>query len=253
MADAGLLNLLLFLPLVGVALLALLPARADGAARQFTLVVTLVQFVLAAWLYVRFDPTDPALQFATRLPWIASWGVHYHTGLDGFNVLLVLLTTFLGPLVVAGAFSAIQKDVKLFYAMVFFIQFTMLGTFSRRICSVLHVLGAMLIPMFLIIGIWGRAAHLRDREVRALHRVRLDPDARRDHLPRLVAAAGHRRDLVLVRRPVPAPTADRGAGLAARSLALSFAIMPIVPFHTLLPDAHVEAPTAGSVILAGRC
>ena len=72
------------------------------------------QFVLTAWLYFQFDAAAEGLQFETRLPWIPAWGVYYQIGLDGYNVLLVLLTTFLGPLVVAGAFTAITKDVKLF-------------------------------------------------------------------------------------------------------------------------------------------
>ena len=98
----------------------------------------------------------PGLQFETRLPWIADWGVYYQIGLDGYNVLLVLLTAFLGPLVVAGAFTAIRKDVKLFYAMVFLIQFTMLGTFVAQDLFLFYLFWeAMLIPMFLIIGIWG--------------------------------------------------------------------------------------------------
>ena len=84
------------------------------------------------------------------------WGVYYQIGLDGYNVLLVLLTAFLGPLVVAGAFTAIQKDVKLFYAMVFLIQFAMLGTFVAQDLFLFYLFWeAMLIPMFLIIGIWG--------------------------------------------------------------------------------------------------
>jgi NADH-quinone oxidoreductase subunit M len=94
-----------------------------------------VQFALTAYLYVQFDAADPGLQFETRIPWIADWGVYYHIGLDGMNLLLVLLTAFLGPLVVAGAFTAIRKDVKLFYAMVFAIQFTMIGPSSPRTCS----------------------------------------------------------------------------------------------------------------------
>ena len=92
----------------------------------------LLQFLLTAWLYSRFDPAVDGLQFETRLPWIATWGVYYQIGLDGYNLLLVLLTAFLGPLVVAGAFTAINKDVKLFYAMVFALQFAMLGTFLAQ-------------------------------------------------------------------------------------------------------------------------
>src|SRR4029078_5466643 len=116
----------------------------------------LAQLALAACLYARFDPGVDGLQFETRLPWIASWGVNYQIGLDDYNVLLVLLTAFLGPLVVAGAFTAIRKDVKLFYAMVLLLQFAMLGTFVAQDLFLFYLFWeTMLIPLFFIIGIWG--------------------------------------------------------------------------------------------------
>jgi len=156
MADAALLNLVLFLPLGGIAALIALPPRQEDLVRRLSLAVMLLQFALTAWLYTRFDPAVDGLQFETRLPWIASWGVYYQIGLDGYNVLLVLLTAFLGPLVVAGAFTAINKDVKLFYAMVFALQFAMLGTFLAQDLFVFYLFWeTMLIPLFLIIGIWG--------------------------------------------------------------------------------------------------
>jgi NADH-quinone oxidoreductase subunit M len=114
-----------------LALLALSP-RQEDLMRRVSLSAMLLQFLLAVWLYSRFDPAVDGLQFETRLPWIATWGVYYQIGLDGYNLLLVLLTAFLGPLVVAGAFTAIKKDVKLFYAMVFALQFAMLGTFLAQ-------------------------------------------------------------------------------------------------------------------------
>ncbi len=127
MGDAVLLNVVLYLPLLGIALIAALPEGQDDRVRHVSFGVMLAQFVITAFLYLRFDPAVAGLQAETKLPWIAAWGVYYQIGLDGYNVLLVLLTAFLGPLVVAGAFSAIQKDVKLFFAMVFFIQFAMLA------------------------------------------------------------------------------------------------------------------------------
>ena len=127
MGEAAVLNWVLFLPVLGAALLLVVPRRSEGAVRQISLAVMLLQFVLAAWLYTRFDATAAGVQFETKIPWIPSWGVYFQIGLDGYNLLLVLLTAFLGPLVVAGAFTAIRKDVKLFYAMVFLIQFAMLA------------------------------------------------------------------------------------------------------------------------------
>ena len=173
MSEAAILNLVLFLPVIGIALLLCVPARREDLMRGLSFAVMAVQFLLTAWLYTRFDATVAGLQFETRVPWIADWGVYYQIGLDGYNLLLVLLTAFLGPLVVASAFKAITKDVKLFYAMVLLIQFTMLGTFLAQDLFLFYLFWeAMLIPMFLIIGIWGASAASTPRLVCALHRVR---------------------------------------------------------------------------------
>ena len=109
MSEAFALNLVLFLPLLGIVLVLAMPDGDDRATRRTTLAVMVVQFVLTAWLYARFDAGVAGLQFETRVPWIADWGVNYQIGLDGYNVLLVMLTAFLGPLVVAGAFTAITQ------------------------------------------------------------------------------------------------------------------------------------------------
>jgi len=155
MADAVLLNVVLYLPLLGTAALLAVPSRREDAVRQVSLAVMLVQFAITAWLYWRFDPAA-GLQFETRIPWIPGWGVNYQIGLDGYNLLLVLLTAFLGPLVVAGSFTAIRKDTKLFYAMVFLVQFAMLGAFVAQDLFLFYLFWeAMMIPMFFIIGIWG--------------------------------------------------------------------------------------------------
>ncbi|MCU0975359.1 MAG: NADH-quinone oxidoreductase subunit M [Steroidobacteraceae bacterium] len=254
MAEATLLNYVLWLPVLGMAALLVLPRGADAAVRGLAFVVMLLQFVLAAWLYGQFEAGVAGLQFETRLPWIADWGVYYHVGLDGMNVLLVLLTAFLGPLVVAGAVNAIRQDVKLFHAMVFFIQFAMIGTFVAQDLFLFYVFWeTMLIPMFLMIGIWGG-----ERRIYATLKFVL------------YTAFGSILMLAALIYLVWSLYEERGAlsfaftdlyGLdlpmnvqawLLGAFALSFAIkVPIVPLHTWLPDAHVEAPTAGSVILAG--
>jgi NADH-quinone oxidoreductase subunit M len=188
------------------------------------------------------------------VPWIAAWGVNYQIGLDGVNILLVLMTAFLGPLVVAGAYSAIQKDVKLFYAMVLLIQFAMMGAFVAQDLFLFYVFWeTMLIPMFLMIGIWGG-----DRRIYATIKFFLYTAfgsilmlAALIYLVwSLRSGSGQTSfaiaDLVKSRLPV-----NVQVWLLA-AFTLSFAIkVPMVPLHTWLPDAHVEAPTAGSVILAG--
>ncbi len=254
MFDAGVLNVVLFLPLVGAALLLVSPAAHHDFTRRLTLAVMILQLALTAWLYARFDSGVAGLQFETRLPWIASWGVNYQIGLDGYNILLVMMTAFLGPLVVAGAFSAITKDVKLFYAMVFLIQFAMMGAFVAQDLFLFYIFWeTMLIPMFLMIGIWGG-----ERRIYATIKFFLYTAFGSILMLAAVIYLVYSlqkttgvvsfafADLVKARLPL-----DVQSWLLA-AFALSFAIkVPMFPFHTWLPDAHVEAPTPGSVILAG--
>jgi len=254
MADSTLLNLVLWLPVLGMAGIAVLPRGNDAAVRGLSLALMLVQLALTTVLYLHFDPTAHGLQFATRTPWIAAWGVSYSIGLDGMNVLLVALTAFLGPLVVAGAFSAIQKDVKLFYAMVMFIQFAMLGTFVAQDLFLFYVFWeAMLIPMFLIIGIWGGERRIYATLKFVLYTafgsiLMLAALIFLVYSLRRVNGSGAFDFGVLYTKKLPL---DTQMWLLA-AFALSFAIkVPMVPLHTWLPDAHVEAPTTGSVILAG--
>jgi NADH-quinone oxidoreductase subunit M len=254
MSEAFALNLVLFLPLLGIVLVLAMPDGDDRATRRTTLAVMVVQFLLTAWLYARFDAGVAGLQFETRVPWIADWGVNYQIGLDGYNVLLVMLTAFLGPLVVAGAFTAITRDVKLFYAMVFLIQFAMMGTFLAQDLFLFYVFWeTMLIPMFLLIGIWGGERRIYATLKFVLYTAFgsiLMLAAVIYLVYTLQTTTGVQSfafaDLVKVRLPVQVQT------WLLAAFALSFAIkVPMVPLHTWLPDAHVEAPTAGSVILAG--
>lgn len=254
MSNALMLNLVLFLPLLGMLAIALIPTDKPQTTRVFTLAVMAAQLAMTALLYCQFDSATAGLQFETRLPWIASWGVFYHVGLDGFNVLLVLMTAFLGPLVVAGAFSAIQKDIKLFYAMVLFVQFAMMGTLVAQDLFLFYIFWeAMLIPMFLLIGIWGGARRIY-ATVKFVLYTAFGSILMLAALIYLVYSLQQTSgiisfaftDLYTAALPFRAQTLLLGA------FALSFAIkVPMVPFHTWLPDAHVEAPTAGSVILAG--
>jgi NADH-quinone oxidoreductase subunit M len=253
MADGAILSIVLYLPVAGMFAIAALPRGRDDLVRSLTFWTMMVQFALTMVLYARFDPAL-GLQAETRFAWIPSWGVNYVIGLDGYNILLVALTAFLGPLVTAGAFTAIQKDVKLFYAMVFLIQFAMLGTFVAQDLFVFYLFWeTMLIPMFLIIGIWGG-----ERRIYATVKFFLYTAFGSILMLAAViylvysywrttgAVSFAFADLYKARLPLAAQQ------WLLAAFALSFAIkVPMVPFHTWLPDAHVEAPTAGSVILAG--
>ena len=254
MAESTVLNLVLWLPALGLVALALWRSATDRQVRAFTFIAMLVQLALATWLYCRFDPNAPGLQFETSRAWIADWGVRYRIGLDGLNVLLVALTAFLGPLVVAGAFAAIQKNVKLFYAMVFFIQFAMMGAFLAQDLFLFYVFWeAMLIPMFLIIGIWGGERRIY-ATVKFVLYTAFGSILMLAAVIYLVWSQAQATGVLSFAFEDLAshPLSLEAQGWMLAAFALSFAIkVPMVPLHTWLPDAHVEAPTAGSVILAG--
>ena len=254
MSEAFVLNVVLFLPLLGAALLLVSPTERDDFTRRLTLGVMTLQFALTAWLYLRFDSRVAGLQFETRLPWIESWGVHYQIGLDGYNILLVMMTAFLGPLVTAGAFSAITKDVKLFYAMVFFIQFAMMGTFVAQDLFLFYVFWeAMLIPMFLMIGIWGGERRIYATIKFFLYTAFGSILMLAALIYLVLYTHGSSGYMTFDLRHLSGSQLPLNTQLWLLSaFALSFAIkVPMFPLHTWLPDAHVEAPTAGSVILAG--
>lgn len=248
------LNLLLWLPVLGGVALLFVSREREALIRQGTLGVMLLQLLLAGWLYLAFEAGVPGLQFETRLPWIGAWGVHYHVGLDGLNLLLVLLTAFLGPLVVASALRSITREVKLFHGLLLFLQFTMIGTFLAQDLFLFYVFWeAMLIPMFLMIGMWGGGrriyATLKFFLYTAFGSILM------------LAAVIWLGVFVVGSTGTPSfaftdlyalelPGSTQNWLLAA--FGLSFAIkVPMMPLHTWLPDAHVEAPTVGSVILAG--
>jgi NADH-quinone oxidoreductase subunit M len=190
------------------------------------------------------------MQFVERRPWIPSFGISYHLGLDGLSLWLVILTTFLTPLCLLGSWTSIAKRVREFVVFMLLLEAGMIGVFVALDLFLFYVFWeAMLIPMYFLIGIWGH-----DRRIYAAVKFFLYTFA--GSVLMLVAflvlyrAAGLRTfDIpALVAAPVD-PALQTWLFLAC---ALAFAIkVPMWPFHTWLPDAHVEAPTAGSVILAG--
>ena len=204
---------------------------------------------------MRFDGADAGLQVETRIAWIQAWGVYYRVGLDGVNVLLVVLTAFLGPLVVAGCVHGVKRDVKLFHGML--LLDPVCDARARFLAQDLFLFyvfwEAMLIPMFLIIGIWGGERRIYATSSSCCTR----PSASILMLAALIYLVytmpmARWRAVVRVRDLYAQPPSAAVQNWLFAAFALSFAIkVPIVPLHTWLPDAHVEAPTAGSVILAG--
>src|SRR5947208_15861070 len=250
-----LVSVVTFLPgLAGLALL-LVPRRAAGVLRPASLVVAVVTFLLSLPLYFGFDAELIGYQFEEHGRWMPTLGVSYHVGIDGISLLLVLLTTFLMPLALASAWGSIEDRIKEFVATMLILETGMLGVFVSLDLFLFYVFWeAMLIPMYFIIGVWGGPARIYAAIKFVLYTMV-------GSLLMLVAilALYSQHGLTTGTFTFDLPTVTRWVMPEGRAqtlmflaFALAFAIkVPLFPFHTWLPDAHVEAPTAGSVILAG--
>ncbi len=242
-----LLSVLIFLPLAGLLPLPLM--KGDGLAKAWTLLVTLANAALSLLLYAGFNLTTPLYQFGEDLAWIPPLHIRYTLGIDGISLLMVLLTTMLMPLCVLCSWRAIATRVRSFMACILVMETAMLGVFSALDFVLFYVFWeAMLIPMFLMIGVWGGP-----RRIYASVKFFLYTLAGSVLLPVAIIA------LYLNSNPhtfyIPAlmgqPYAASLQGWLFLAFFAAFAVkVPMFPLHTWLPAAHVEAPTAGSVLLA---
>jgi NADH-quinone oxidoreductase subunit M len=247
------LSWLVFFPLLCAVLIAVLPRTSGATLRWLATIASLAELAFSLPLWWRYRPGEPGWQFTEQVPWIPGLGATYHVGADGVGVLLTLLTTVLTPIVILGAWSAVEKREREFYALLLALEAGMLGTFFALDLLLFYVFWeAMLIPMYLLIGVWGGP-----RRVYAAMKFFLYTMA--GSVLMLVAILWlyfHNRAVTGV--PTFALDAFYALPLDAGqqtwlflAFAFAFAIkVPMFPLHTWLPDAHVEAPTAGSVILA---
>jgi NADH-quinone oxidoreductase subunit M len=245
--QSPLLTTVVFVPLAGVLLLLPVSSRSRVTLRWLALAVMLVDFAVSLKLLDGFETGYAGMQFLLKVPWIESYGISYHLGLDGISLFLVLLTTFLGPVVVLSTWTAITDKIKSFMILVLLLQCGMLGAFVSLDMVLFYIFWeVMLIPMYLLIGVWGH-----ERRIYAALKFILYTMA--GSLLMLVGfiylfrVGGSTDLLVLYDADIPV----KAQFLLFLAFALAFAIkVPMFPFHTWLPDAHVEAPTAGSVVLA---
>ena len=248
MANWPILSVTTFLPLVGVLFIAMLKADEAGArnARWVALWTTLITFAVSLNLVWRFDPSSPEFQFVEKHPWLAGFGT-YHMGVDGISLPLVILTTAIMPLCIAASWRAIKVRVREYMIAFLALETLMVGTFSALDLVLFYLFfEGGLIPMFLIIGVWGGP-----RRVYASFKFFLYTLAGSVLMLLAIMAmywqSGTTDITVLLRHAFPR---DMQPWLWIAFFA-SFAVkMPMWPVHTWLPDAHVEAPTAGSVVLA---
>jgi NADH-quinone oxidoreductase subunit M len=243
------LTILVVLPAVGALVLALLPREAVRLQKLVALLVSGAVFALSLVLLQRFQ-NHADLQFEVRLPWIPAYGISYHVGLDGISLWLVILTTFLTPIALLGSWSSIHERVKAFNIFMLLLETGMLGVFVALDLFLFYIFWeAMLIPMYFLIGIWGHERRIYAAVKFFLYTMAGSVLMLVAFLALYKAAGLHTFDIIALSRFPVAPSLQMWLFGA---FALAFAIkVPMFPFHTWLPDAHVEAPTAGSVILAG--
>ena len=276
--DTHLLSLLTFLPLFFAGLLAFLPAGEGGQIRGLTMLALLLDLVLGVMAWMKFDPTGPEFQLLFRSRWVDAIGLSYHVGVDGLAVSLLLLTVALGPIAVLASWTFVQTRVKEFHIALLVLQTAMLGAVISLDVLLFYIFfEAMLVPMYLLIGVWGS----ENRQMAAMKFFVYTLVGSLLMLVALIAVyliaqpAGMRsfdyatiyngllaanQELAACRldaaacanlSPMAASLSTYGPWLFA-AFALAFAIkVPMFPVHTWLPDAHVQAPVAGSIVLAG--
>ncbi len=244
------LTLVTFFPLVGVLVLLFINAERKNALRWTALVTTLLTFGISLWVLAQFNASNPDLQLVAQYDWIqvAGWTITYYMGIDGLSILLVLLTAFLTPISILSTWTAVEERVKDFMIFFLLLEVGMMGVFLAQDLFLFYIFWEFtLVPMYFLIGIWGGP-----RRIYAAIKFFLYTMA--GSLLMLMAIlwlglyAGTFDMPGLLAKGIPAST-QLWLFIA---FALAFAIkVPMWPLHSWLPDAHVEAPTAGSVILAG--
>ena len=248
-ADLSPLSLVIWLPIVGgILVLALGGDRHAPRIRWASLLLAILTFAATIPLYTQFDVSTAQMQFEERLPWISSFNVFYHLGVDGISMPLILLTSLLTIVVIISAWKVVQERVAQYMAAFLIMEGAMIGVFCALDAMLFYVFWeAMLIPMFLIIGIWGGAG-------RVYASIKFFLYTLLGSLLMLVAflylyfEAGHSFSLLDYHA---LPLAQDVQVLLFLAFFAAFAVkIPMWPVHTWLPDAHVEAPTGGSVILA---
>jgi NADH-quinone oxidoreductase subunit M len=247
MTDIPLLSLLIWLPVIGGVALLAMDAVGNTACRQTALAVSIVTFLLSLLLYTNFDMTTAAMQFQENVPWIGAFSANYHLGVDGISMPLIILTTFTTVLVVLAGWQVIQDRAAQYLASFLIMEGLMNGVFASLDAVLFYVFWeAMLVPMFLIIGIWGGPNRVY-ATIKFFLYTFLGSVFMLVALIYMYLKSGSFS--ILDFHMLPLNLTEQV--LIFLAFLMAFAVkVPMWPVHTWLPDAHVEAPTGGSVILA---
>jgi NADH-quinone oxidoreductase subunit M len=250
--NMPLLSLMTFLPLIGGLFLIFFPKEKAKEIRTFAVAVSLVTFAVSLVVFIGFDGGIGSSQFVERLPWLGR-GIDYHVGIDGISLFLVLLTTFLVPLALLSSWKAVNDRVKEFSFFMLLLETGILGVFVSMNLFLFYVFWeAMLVPMYFLIGVWGG----RRRVYATLKFVLFTMFGSLLMLVAIFVLYSRYHQLtggqsLAIQDLCGLALSPQLQGWLFLAFALAFAIkVPLFPLHTWLPDAHVEAPTAGSVILA---
>lgn len=238
------LSLLTFLPLVGAVVVVLAPR---SSARWIALTTSLLTFVVSLIALLRFDPSAAGYQFVESLPWVPQYGITYKLGVDGISLWLVLLTTFIFPVALWFSGESIHHRERAYYALMLLMETATLGVFLALDLFLFYVFWEFaLVPMYFIIGVWGG-----ERRLYAAVKFFLYTMVGSVLMLVAILVLGIGAGTFDLEAIAQRNAAFRSDVWLFAAFALAFAIkVPIFPFHTWLPDAHVEAPTPGSVILA---
>jgi NADH-quinone oxidoreductase subunit M len=245
------LTLVTFFPLVGVLALLFIKQEQKDAARWTALITTLITFGISIAVLMQFNPSNPDLQLVINLPWIkvSDWTISYHMGVDGLSILLLLLTTFLTPISILSTWTAVEEKVRDFMLFFLLLEVGMVGVFLAQDLFLFYVFWEFtLVPMYFLIGIWGGGRRLYAAIKFFLYTMA-------GSILMLLAILW----LGIYQGTISVPELIAKGGIPENiqfwlflAFGVAFAIkVPMWPLHSWLPDAHVEAPTAGSVILAG--
>lgn len=253
-----LLSAIVFMPLLFALIVTLWPR--ERSVRHLALGFSVIEFLLSLSLLQKFDPSSAALQLVEKHLWIERFGISYFLGIDGLSLWLVILTTFLTPIIILASWTSIDKRIKGFHACLFILQTAMLGTFLAMDAIFYYVFWELsLVPMYFMVGIWGGTRRIYATVkffiytfagsvlmlVAMIYMMYLTQEATGQMSSSLL-------DFYKLRIPFVGGEFFSLQTLLFFAFALAFAIkVPVFPLHTWLPDAHVEAPTPGSVILAG--
>lgn len=247
-----LLTIVTFLPLVGVAAILLLkPLKRDSDTliKQIAVLTAVATFIGTLVILTRFNTGEAGLQLVDQAPWIPSWGIQYYLGVDGLSILMVLLTSFISMLAIASSWNAITTQVRAYYIFMLLLLTGMMGVFLAQDLFLFYIFWEFtLVPMYFLIGIWGG-----ERRVYASIKFFLYTMAASLLMLLAILYMGITNGTFAVPELIEGRAAFANVqNLLFLGFAIAFAVkVPVFPFHSWLPDAHTEAPTAGSIILAG--